>query len=190
MLHLQISLIQAFLLIWLTSVKGVYGQEKAIFHFPEDYCGIWSGPLHVYKDRQKVRSFPMKLDIHKQEEGKYGWKLIYYVQSDSVVKDYVLIRNDSIPGHYVIDEKNGILLDGYAHGGIFVQRFEVGGSLLSVRLERIRAGLMFEILAGAMQPIRVSGDTIVRGEEIPPVQSFTLDIRQFGLLKRGFTSAK
>ncbi len=165
--------------------SAILAQDREIVHqFPKDYYGQWEGALQIFKGEEVVRTLPMMLDIHPVSEGRDAWKIVYYVDRDSVVKDYELITDDSIPGHYLIDEKNTILLDGYVHGGVFIQQFEVSGSLLTVRVQRRGSFLEFEISAGPSMPIRKSGDTTFLEEKIPPVESFELNVRQFAVLNK------
>ncbi len=158
--------------------------DKDFFRFPGDYYGDWQGPLHIYKGDSIIRTISMRLVIRQLNSKSDAWKIMYYAGEDTIIKAYELIRDDSIPGHFIIDEKNSILLDGYVHGGVFVQRYEVNESLITVRTERRGKKLYFEILAGSIKAIRKSGGIPFQKEKVPRVSSFKIGLRQLAILSK------
>ena len=87
-------------------------------------------------------------------------------------------------GHYETDEANGIFLDDFLINGKLYSRFEVMGTLLLTTIEERDGQLIYEIIAGPLEPLRTTGDTIVEGEEIPPVNGYCINVQQRAVLSK------
>lgn len=168
--------------IWLNPVF-TEAQDK-VTDFPEDFVGDWIGDLKIYGSKGLKQIIPMELIIEPIDSIRYTWSLIYGEDKEAGLRPYELIVVDKELGHYATDEKNSIVLDGYVLGGKFYEEFEVMGSLLLMSIEKRDDIIIFEIVVSKYESIQTTGDTIIREEKIPPVQSFKMTTRQVAELKR------
>ncbi len=111
----------------------------------------------------------------------YDWVLMYKVpDADADIRKYKLIVTDS---SYVTDEQNSILLDGYVFGNVYVERFSVMGTVLTVLLEKQDGVLHYRIFSGKEEAVRESGGATIDEREVPMVKSFPLSSYQAAVLR-------
>lgn len=179
-------LIFSFLLLGCTQSKEL---KKADFiypketRFPEDWLGYWEGDLEIYNADGLAQMIPMALDHQKTDTpGWYKWAIIYGEDTIKGRRDYYLKEIDAVKGFYEVDEKNGIFLRSFLLDKKLVCTFDVSGTMITT-IYTLDKGLMyFEILASNLNDNKVSGDTIVNGEEIPKVNSYLSTAYQKGVL--------
>jgi hypothetical protein len=155
--------------------------------FPDDWVGRWHGELSVFKPRQKVQSIPMRLDILPVDttNNNYYWSITYGEDTIAGKRAYNLIPIDKAAGHYIIDENNGIKIDGYLFDSEFVSVFDVMGNSIVASYQLVSdSTLQFEILMYGSDRYSISGDTIIDGEEVPPVGIYQSRVKQNALLRR------
>ena len=164
---------------------AVFAQEAAPV-FPDDWLGIWRGTLEVQTPKGVVQELPMRLELTATDSsGVYNWLLVYDLGEETDERPYTLMAADSSGTHWVIDENNGILLDGWVFGDRFMQYFTVNGSYIVLSLQYLGEDQLFwQIVAGSETPVRESGGQEVEGEEIPLVQSMPVSNVQTALLKK------
>ena len=172
------------------SMKESISIEKP--SFPSAWIGEWQGVLLVERGMKEVMSTPFHLSIQPLEAGCYSWG-ISYGEGRSDNRPYTMCPSDTTTAtHWIIDEHNGILLDGYVHGDVFFSRFEVMDNLLFTRDELIGDTLYHEIITGPLSKTTATGDTVlqvqtpegIRYDSIPVVNSFVLPTRQWAKLVR------
>lgn len=152
--------------------------------FPTSWQGDWAGELQIFNTKGLQQSLPMQLLIQPIEDSAdYTFTIIYGVDIEKGTRSYVLKTIDAEKGHYLIDEQNSIEIDAYLLGGKLVQRFEVMGNLLETFIEKRGDSLIWEIFSGKMNG-EVTGDTIMNGDTIPPVQAFPMSVFQKCILTR------
>ncbi len=106
--------------------------SKLNLNFPDDWLGFWEGDLHIYDEMGLQQSLPMALDNSiTGVKGQFTWAIIYGTDSIAGRRDYLLKEVDKNKGHYMVDEKNGILLDAYLIDNELVSVFEVMGNSLT-----------------------------------------------------------
>lgn len=156
-------------------------------NFPQDWEGIWAGQLEVYKDTGLVNTLPMELHILPIDSNtvpSWTWTIIYGADKEAGRRSYELIRLQADRGHYLIDEKNSIKMEAYYLGGAFYQWFEVGENRLLTTTKKIDNTIVWEIVFGSIQPVSTTGDSLFKGEEIPPVLSYPVSGLQKAVLTR------
>lgn len=90
--------------------------------------------------------------------GEFTWTLIYRDASGEQVRPYVMRADPAVPGRYILDENNGILIANYLQGGnLLYSDFEVQGIRLRTRDLFKRNRYDFEIGIGATTP-EISSD--------------------------------
>jgi len=123
----------------------------------EVWIGIWKGELNIENSPTGVRNvIPMELHISKSDSaGIWNWRIIY---KDSTQDDrkYLLRSAGENNGKYVIDEKDGILLEANLFGNILISRFEVMNSLLEITYNLDGERILFEVSSSKLQPTSVT----------------------------------
>ena len=171
----------------MTKVSQIEQRKDTIveYLFPEDWLGIWSGTLEIYNQKGVTQSLEMGLEIEKTDTvDVYDWTIIYGSDSTAQRREYQLIAIDTSKGHYMVDEKNGIFLDGYHMHDAFVSVFEVMDNTLVIAYERNMEGMNFTVDVFPSKEIGISGDTLINGQEIPEVKSFQYTGRQRAVLNK------
>lgn len=154
--------------------------------FPQSFVGNWKGTLTWNRAEKATQQFTMRLNIQAVDSGRYTWQIIYGDDNPSTgnkVDDrpYVLMPVDTAKGHWQIDERNTIVLDGYFIGNTFTSVFSVSGNIIVSKYELTAEGLMVSFTTYATNPITTTGGT---SNEIQPVDSYQVKSLQQGLLKR------
>ena len=148
--------------------------------FPQSFVGNWKGTLTWNRPEKVPQQFTMRLNIQAVDSGRYTWQIIYGdEQKDN--RPYILMPVDTTKGHWQIDERNTIVLDGYFIGNSFTSAFAVSGSTIVSKYELTADGLMVSFTTYTTKPITTTGGT---SKEIPPVDSYKVIGLQQGLLKR------
>jgi hypothetical protein len=130
------------------------------------------------KEPQKVK---MQLIIQPADTaGQYTWHIIYGEKSEDN-RPYLLKPVDTGRGHWVIDERNGILIDQYWVGNRFTSMFTVQNSTIldSYYIEDGR--LIAEFYAISAKPVSTTGLGI---EDVPTVNSYEIKTYQKAILKK------
>ena len=145
------------------------------FSFPHDWLGYWSGKLNIYNSAGLSDQITMALDISKTDSiGLYNWTIIYGTDSTAQRREYQLKEIDSQIGHYLIDEKNGILIDAFLIQNELNSIFEVMGNTLIISYALKNSELQFTVKVFPSKEKRISGDIEYETQEIPTVKSFEL----------------
>lgn len=150
--------------------------------FPENFIGHWEGELNWYRagtrEPQKVR---MQLIVRAADTvGQYTWQLIYGEKSEDN-RPYLLKPVDTARGHWIIDERNGILLDQYWSGNRFTGAFTVQSTTIVNQYWREGELMRAEFLSFPSKPVSTSGNGT---EDVPRVDSYALRAYQQAVLKR------
>lgn len=169
--------ISCFLTLWFVLVNTA-GAQPALF--PQSFVGNWKGTLTWSRAEKAKQQFTMRLNIQPADSGRYTWQIIYGDnQQDN--RPYLLMPVDTAKGHWQIDERNTIVLDGYFIGNTFTSVFSVSGSTIVSKYELTADGLLVSFTTYATKPITTTGGT---SSEIPPVESYKVVGLQQGLLRR------
>lgn len=144
--------------------------------------GHWEGELEWFqpgrKDPQRVK---MQLIILPADTaGQYTWQIIYGEKNEDN-RPYLLKPVDTAKGEWVIDERNGILLNHYWVGGRFTSAFTVQNSTIfdSYWIEDDR--LVAEFYSISAKPVSTTGGS---GDDVPLVHSYATKAYQKAVLKR------
>lgn len=142
--------------------------------------GHYKGELVSVNLEGKESSFGMELLIKEVSDSTYDFTIIY--SGDGVKQERAYQLYHKGPGHYLLDEKNGIILDMSYGKDRLVSFFEVQGNFIHVSYILEKKGIRFE-LTSSVSTQKTGGQT-TEGEEIPEVQSYTTVSFQFASLKR------
>jgi len=180
---LRINLLTYPLLFMLlaTAISNMLGQEEP---FPMNWEGTWSGKLEIYYQNQLRQSVPMELSIRPIDSMRWEYQTIYSPSKNPVEKAYELVAQSPERGQYIIDEKNGILLQAQYQEGCLYSAFEVMGNHLQSRICLRDGNLHYEIVSGPASPAKTTGDVVMGSDTIPPVQVFSRPSVQRAILKK------
>jgi len=78
---------------------------------PAEWHGRWSGPLRIIGGKGAAPNTTMRLTIEPIDKDRLTWTIIYGEGDKVPVRRYEFIAGDKGPNHFVIDEKNGSLID-------------------------------------------------------------------------------
>jgi len=166
-------------------VRTEIPDSTSSYSFPDDWVGHWYGDLEIYNAAGLQQTIAMGLEIlDTDSSGVYDWTIIYGQDSSAQRRAYQLLPVDTSQGHYVIDEKNGILIDAYHVRDALTSVFEVSGNMLVISYQRTREDMIFSVKLFPTEEVRISGDTLIAAQEIPEVKSFHLKVDQVGRLQK------
>lgn len=160
------------LLVLGEAAGAVYGQSDTLPHFPRDFVGDWAGQVTVYGPRGASQSVAMGLEIHPINDSTYTYVIIYGEDREAGARSYEIYRGPDGGHHWVCDEKNSLLLDGYYIGGIYQSIFTVMGSTIVTNLEHRGDHLWMTFQSYPEAAVRTTGGKEYEGEDIPPVQAY------------------
>jgi hypothetical protein len=150
--------------------------------FASTWEGVWKGPCTVWRDGKVAMDFPMELHVAPIGEGRSGWtwRVVYGEGEKRQVRPYELLPVDGEPGHFVVDEKNGIVIDAYLERDALHSRFWVADNVIEATYAREGDAMVVALKTYGAKPVRLSG-----GEKgIPPVASYGLRAVQRATLER------
>lgn len=187
------NILLPLLFLWILLILGACGatknttktvdqQESKKHHvFPKDWKGVWKGRLYIYKATGLVSEIDMQLRILPTAiDTVWTWNIIYGEITDDN-RPYELIPIQSQQGHYIIDEKNGILLDVYFQNETLYSRFEVADNDIFITYTLLEDELIFRVVSGSKKPIRSTGGDA--SKEIPLVLAYPISTTQEARLK-------
>ena len=134
-----------FLLFFLLAA----GQLSAQSNFPVSWLGSYEGDMYLeYLDGIKD-TVPVTFDLlETAEKNRWTYRMTYNsTKWGTMVKDYEIFWNDSLksPNLFLLDEKDGILIQEVFMNKRFYSHFEVEGGHFVTLLERQGKNLYFEI---------------------------------------------
>ena len=126
---------------------------------PADWHGRWTGTLKITSAAGEAKETPMEMVIGPLKDSKnYRWKIVY---GKGPVRDYELVPQEKA-GHFVIDEKNGLLIDAWLVGSTVHSFFQVADSLIPVRYELAGDALRFSLTQSTTKDPRTT--KLTRGD--------------------------
>ena len=144
---------------------------------PADWHGRWTGTLKITSAAGEAKETPMEMVIEPLAGSKnYRWKIVY---GKGPARDYELVPQEKA-GHFVIDEKNGLLIDAWLVGSTVHSFFQVGDNLIPVRYERAGDVLRFSLTMSTTKDPRT---TKLTGGEVE-VKAFKLQTVHVAELKK------
>jgi hypothetical protein len=150
-------------------------------NFPKSWLGKWKGTLEWYQGPAKRQSVDMELHILSTDSAdQYSWRLIYGKQQTDN-RPYILKPFDKSKGHWLIDERNSIVLDQFIIGDHFCGSFTVEGNTILNTYALSGDSLIVEFYNAQEKAIAVTGG---RDSTIPKIKSYGIRSYQHAVLKR------
>lgn len=117
--------------------------------FPEKCSGNWSGKMYIYNLGKVVDSIDIIFTVSKTENSDFIWKTEYLSPKYPMVKDYLMKLPQVGSNKYLLDERDGLVLNGYLFDNKMYFVFETSGILLTSSYELINDNLVFEVSSGS-----------------------------------------
>ena len=168
--------------ICLLLLTNAIAQPITPLSFPQNLIGHWTGELEWSPVGKPVQKVHMELHIlpSKDSAGQYTWNLIYGT-AGADNRPYVLKAVDSSKGHWVIDERNGIVLDQFWIGNRLIGSFSVGEVTIVNSYWLKNQELELEFISYDRKPLLTTGHGT---EDSPKVDSYSIRSYQKATLKR------
>ena len=140
-----------FLFIGITS----YSQDS----FPKSWQGNYEGELEIYAVDSVRMQVNMKLKIQPiASDSLYSWTIIYNIKGKEDIREYELKIVEAKTGHYQIDEKNSIIIDGYYKNKVFTSFFKVMDNfIIATYTMNDTNQLVFEIISSNAKEVSTTG---------------------------------
>lgn len=123
---------------------------KAQSNFPVSWIGSYEGDMYMEFPDGIKDTVPVTFDLLKTKTAnRWTYRVSYFSKKwGTMVKDYELFWNDSLknPNHFILDEKDGILIDEMFMNNRFYAAFETEGNVFVSLLKQTDTGLYMEIL--------------------------------------------
>lgn len=120
---------------------------------PAEWHGRWTGSLKITSAAGEAKETQMEMVIEPLKDSKnYRWKIVY---GKGPARDYELVPQERA-GHFVIDEKNGLLIDAWLVGSTVYSQFQVADSLIPVRYELSGDTLRFSLTVSSTKEPRTT----------------------------------
>ncbi len=146
------------------------------------FLGQWKGTLQWMVAGKPTKEFAMKLIIQPADTaGQYTWQIIYGDSGKVDNRPYLLKPVDIAKGHWVVDERDGIVLDSYLHGNSFHGAFTVMGNTIVDSYTVNGDEMRVEFISIKLDQKNTSGKGT---DETPFVDSYKIMGYQVGVLKR------
>lgn len=142
------------------------------------WYGSWGGEARLLGPASDGRPFAMELHVQPiSDRDAVTWTIVYGEGVGRQVRAYELVASPKQPGRFVMDEKNGILIDCQLIGDVLYSQFQVAETLLHSRFARVNGRIEVEI--ASFTPATPANP----GELLPAnVRSFALRSMQKGSL--------
>ncbi|MBW4596058.1 MAG: hypothetical protein KME46_24940 [Brasilonema angustatum HA4187-MV1] len=124
----------------------------------------------------RSQSVPMTLRIQpiSNNPTRYSWQITYGTGAKKLVRNYELVVKDQGAGHFVIDEKDGTLIDAWWFGDRLYSQFRVKNRLLNTQYERQSNRLHYELVTYQS----VSSAQAENDQQKVPFESYQLQVVQ------------
>jgi hypothetical protein len=157
------------------------GKTTHAAEFPKSFIGNWKGEMTWYPNGKTAQKVNVELHILPTDTiGQYTWQIIYGSKKEDN-RPYILKAVDSIKGHWVVDELNGIVLDGYWLGNRFSGAFAVQGNTILDSYWIENGSLHFQFFSYPQQPEKTTG---YQTAESPKVDVYRISSYQKAVLKK------
>lgn len=153
--------------------------------FPYSWIGQWGGQCAIGSFE-----FPMKLVVETtDQDNTFQWQITYFLGQNPQVRDYTISPGEQNPNHFIIDEKNSIVINNYFMEDTFSETlmslFKVQTNIIPGQYRRMDDQMFVTLpLFSDLSP-SVSGGGVVNGFNVPKVLDWGASSLQNCILYRG-----
>jgi hypothetical protein len=168
-----------FILLFLNIAWEGLAQKNKIF--PQQFIGKWKGELQWMVAGKPTQKFKMQLNILPTDSAnQYTWQIIYG-DAGKDNRPYILKAIDTAKGHWIVDERDGIILDSYVHGNCIHGAFTVQGNTIVDNYCVTGNKMNVEFFSIKLADKKQSGKGT---DEVPFVDSYRVGSYQMGVLTK------
>lgn len=125
---------------------------------PPQWIGLWQGSCHIVSYNSELSAnmpdIAMTLNIRQLEASVYTWQISY---ENEPLRDYRLLPQDDLEGHFLLDERSGIKLDRFLAGGVMSDMFTINGKVFVSTTTVLGRSLTITSSSYWANPIRSGG---------------------------------
>lgn len=176
------------LLMLLLQYNGSFGQSGKADKFPDSWLGTYQGDMHI------LRAHSTKIDtvdvifefLATNHEKRWTYRMTYKSPKyGDIIKDYELIKPESLAKNiYLLDEKDGVLIEDVLMGNALYSAFSVAGSRLVSILRKEGDELFLEIFSSKAKSTLSSKNKSDKPEDVFEVKSYAPFTTQFVRFKK------
>lgn len=151
-------------------------------NFPQTWEGTWQGELNIYSSAstKPVQTLTMQLKIQPIDAKTWAWEIGYLV-GEGDIRKYELHEINAEKNEWLIDEKNGILLNQRLLGNRLIGSFSIEKSLIINSYEFNNDSIIVEFYSTQLDPENTTG---LGTEESPVVGNHKIGNYQKAVLKK------
>ena len=142
-----------FIFGFMTLLLSIHAQASQI-----SWEGEWTGACTLVPSYNGIADFSGSLKVTSQNSTpeQFEWQLIYDFagRQPTETRAYALNQVSGEKDHYVIDERNGLLLDAFVNGSTLYSPFTINGLLILARYEFNGENVVIEMPTFLQAPIR------------------------------------
>lgn len=155
--------------------------------FPGDWLGTYKGKMYIINRKKGlVDSLDLKFDLLPDSINRWIYRMTYKGEKfREIIKDYYLLKPDSLDaGSYLLDEKDGIIIEQTLLANTFYSNFSVAGNYLSSSLRKIGNTIYFEVISAKKKEHLSTKNEAKPGQIVFEVKSFPPNATQKAILKK------
>lgn len=124
--------------------------------FPDSWKGTYKGELFITKNGTQTDTNFMTLKIFRLDMERTAFHIKY--DSDSSWREYEIKEGKAI-NHWILDEKNSILLDHYIQNNEFTSIYSVNDFMLKANYKKIGDSIISTITTYPLRFAKITGDS-------------------------------
>jgi len=175
------TIITSILILGLTI--STFSQSGNFCDFPESWLGTYKGDMYILRAKSdRIDTVDVTFEfLATKNKKRWTYRMTYQSPKyGDIVKDYELIKPDSLAKNiYLLDEKDGILIEDVLMGNTLYSAFSVAGSRLVSVLRKEGNELFLEIFSSKDQISLITKNKAEKSENVFIVESFAPFTTQF-----------
>jgi len=147
--------------------------------FPDSWLGTYNGQMYMLKPGVGITdSVSVKLELLSTDMPKqWVYRMTYKGNKKygKIIKDYLIVKPDSLAeGTYLLDEKDGIIIEQTLIGNTFYSNFSVGNSYLNSIMRKTGDIIHFEIFQSNVKESLITKNRANEGQIVFEVKSYPI----------------
>ena len=147
------------------------------YEFPEDWLGIYTGTLQMYRPGTERNLYPAEVILtiaETPDSNRWEWNSVYTSEGrEPVEKKYFIVHPDTLgTNQFVMDEDNGILIDQHLYGNTFAGAYTVNDQFFTFSYTKIGEELLYELVVYNKKPKELL--TIEEGFDVGNLEMVTV----------------
>jgi len=146
-------------------------------NFPGDWLGTYKGQMYMFKPGKGITdSVDVKFELLATNiSNQWVYRMTYMNNKKygKVIKDYLIVKPDSLKaGTYLLDEKDGIIIQQTLIGNTFYSNFSVGNNYLNSIMRKTGDVIYFEIFQSKLKESLNTKNRAKEGQIVFEVKSY------------------